>query len=326
MTCNAGSTHKSIFVGLMGDVMLGRTLNEVIDHKGFDYPWGNMLKLLHQHDVNIINLETTLTRCREKAPKVFNFRADPEKVQSLQHAHIHIANLANNHILDFTEKGLLETIQVLAKANIKSVGAGKDNIEARAPLIYSVNGITLGVLGFTDNEPSWNATAQKPGTYYSKINLSSTIFADIQALRSQVDKIIVSVHWGPNNREVPSHEFVQVAHRMIESGADIIHGHSAHVVQGVEIYQGKIIFYDCGDFVDDYQVGPHRNDHGFLCQVTLTKDKIQRVRLIPTLISHYQVNLAEGEDREENLMRMKRLSKDFGTEFLERGQCLEIVF
>ena len=98
---------EPLIIGLTGDVMLGRTLNSVLSEKGYDYPWGKVLSLMKNTVLNIINLETSLTNSERKLNKPFNFKASPDKVQSLINANVTLANLANNHIMDVETEGLL---------------------------------------------------------------------------------------------------------------------------------------------------------------------------------------------------------------------------
>jgi poly-gamma-glutamate synthesis protein (capsule biosynthesis protein) len=110
---------------------------------------------------------------------------------------------------------------------------------------------------------------------------------------------------------------------MIEKGADIIHGHSAHNFQGIEVYQHKLILYDTGDFLDDYAVDPFlRNDHSFLFKVEVSQKRIEKLVLVPVLISHCQVNLATNEDYKWSIERMQKLSANFGTEVSDEGEVL----
>lgn len=314
-------------LGFTGDVMLGRLANEVIHHHGFLYPFGDFLPILKSHDFNLINLETTLTTSHKKVPKVFNFKANPDKVRCLQEANISVVNLANNHILDYSEEGMLETLETLRNAKIPYIGVGQNIEEASQALIYPTEKLTLGLIGCTDNESDWLATNTRPGTHYIEIgNDQSTnrLFESIQKTRPIVDLLIVSLHWGPNNRETPLHAHQALAHAMIEQGVDIVHGHSAHVTQGVELYQNKLILYDTGDFVDDYMVGPYlRNDYTFLFQVEVNllekgQATIASLTLIPGLISNCQVNLAPASEYRKILSRMELLSQAFGTRFEER--------
>src|SRR6188472_1537982 len=116
--------NYSITLGLAGDVMIGRNVNIAITNKGYSYPWGNILPLLKNTDFNLINLEAALTNSTAKVYKTFNFKASPDKIKTLTEADINLVNIANNHILDFSGEGLIETIHTLRKAGIKYIGAG----------------------------------------------------------------------------------------------------------------------------------------------------------------------------------------------------------
>lgn len=311
-----GGASESITIGFTGDVMLGRLVNEAITKHGYAYPFGDLIDELENNHLNIINLETTLTKSSNKIPKVFNFKADPDNVESLKKGSVHVANLANNHILDFSVEGMNETIATLDKAHIKHVGAGANSSEAKKPVILDIKGTRIGIIGYTDNEPTWKATENSPGTNYIRVGDIHQVIEDIRSLRDTVDLLILTIHWGPNMREVPSLQFQTFARDVIDAGVDILHGHSAHVVQGVEIYKNKLILYDTGDFVDDYMVGPDlRNDHTFLFRVVVRKDEIVAVSLLPALIKDMQVNSAPESERNAMFKRLQKLSKPFGTTF-----------
>jgi poly-gamma-glutamate synthesis protein (capsule biosynthesis protein) len=304
--------------------MLGRLVNEKIAQTSYTYPWGNVLPLLKKNDLNIINLETTLTTSTDKVPKVFNFKSDPNNIQTLVDGNISAVCIANNHIGDFGNQGLLETISTLDHAGIKHVGAGKNLDEARGPVILEKNGIKIGIIGFTDNEPYWQATENKPGTFYIKIGnpkALGTLTEIIQNLKKQVDIVVVSTHWGPNKRVRPTQAFIDFAHALIDAGVDIFHGHSAHIFQGIEIYKNKLIMYDTGDFIDDYAIYPHlRNDQSFLFLVTVDKSGIKQIQLIPMLISNMQVNQATSQDFVQTVERIQHLSQEFGTQIIEQDE------
>jgi len=121
-------------------------------------------------------------------------------------------------------------------------------------------------------------------------------------------------------REHPSNAFQEFAHQMIDAGVDIIHGHSAHVVQGIEIYNGKVIMYDTGDFVDDYKVDSIlRNDRSFLFNVTVDGARVIEIKLVPVLIKNMQVNVATGINKEAMLARMQKLCGEFSTQMSDDG-------
>jgi poly-gamma-glutamate capsule biosynthesis protein CapA/YwtB (metallophosphatase superfamily) len=320
------SQPRPITIGLAGDVMIGRLVNENMKEVPSNYIWGNILPLLHSTDFNLINLEAALTTNDEVVPKVFNFKSDPKNVQALLDGRIDMVNLANNHVLDYAVKGLLETLDTLDNASMPHVGAGKTWEEAVRPAIVERKGIKIGVLGATDNEAGWKARADKPGTFYIKIGDIQPLEEPIKKLRSQVDLLIVTLHWGPNMVERPPTEFREFAHKLLDRGADLIHGHSAHIYQGVEIYKGnKVIFYDTGDFVDDYAIDPIlRNDLSFFFTVDATGKGIESIRLIPVRIHNFQVNRVEKEKAAPILKRMQQLSKEFGTTLQIEEGCLTL--
>lgn len=316
--------QNRINIGMAGDVMIGRGVDTAISRHGYAYAWGDLLPLIKSMDATIINLETTLTNGNRKVEKTFNFKASPDKIHTLTEAGITAVNLANNHILDYSEEGLSDTIRELQKAGIKYTGAGMNMEEACKPAILVCQNIRIGLLGFTDNEPGWQAGKTKCGVNYIDIRYShdrERALEAIRELKEETDFVIISLHWGPNMNERPNRQFIEFAHLMISRGADIIHGHSAHIFQGIEVYRNKLILYDTGDFVDDYVVDPFlKNDHSFFFIIELVKNRIYRLRLVPVLISHYQVNQAVKKESEWSLQRMQQLSSEFGTTITETGE------
>ena len=301
-------------IGFTGDVMIGRLVNETINKTSISYPWGNILPLLKENDLNIINLETTLTKSKLAVPKVFNFKSDPEHIETLVQGHIDVVTLANNHALDFSDEGLFETIKMLDNKNIKYVGAGVNENEARKLIIIKKKNIRIGIIGYTDNEPDWKAGKEKPGINFIRVGDIERVKQDITRVRDKVDMLVVTLHWGPNMRQKPTQKFIDFAHSLVDNGVDIVHGHSAHIFQGIEVYKNKIIMYDTGDFVDDYMVTPGlRNDTSFLFRIYTTKERLEKIELIPVLISNMQVNIAPPNLALQILEKMKRLSAEFNT-------------
>jgi poly-gamma-glutamate synthesis protein (capsule biosynthesis protein) len=318
--------NSTLTISFLGDTMLGRLVNEHIHQTSYEYPWGNVLEDLNAKDLVIANLETTLTNASEPVPKVFNFKANPDIVETLKRGNINVVNLANNHSLDFGIEGPRETIITLDKAHIQHVGAGMNRHEAQKPVILEKNGIRIGIIGLTDNEPDWLAQDNKPGTNYIDISNSNIpLFESISQLKKEVDIVIVTIHWGPNMREYPSASFIEFAHKLIDAGVDIFHGHSAHVIQGIEIYKNKIIMYDTGDFVDDYAVDPVlRNDLSFLFSVEIENRQVKQLILTPTKIAHMQVNHAVDEDAQAAIELIKKRSEPFGTVFNRINNALVV--
>ncbi len=304
----------TLIIGFAGDVMIGRGVSAFLNQAEPLAIWGDVVDELRKTDLNIVNLEAALTDSEKIVPKVFNFKAEPSKVAVLKEGDIDIVNLANNHVLDYGEEGLLETLHTLDEAKIAHVGAGKDLVEARRPVIVERKGLRIAVLGYSDNEPSWQAKKDRPGIAFIRVGELDAVLEDIAPLKAKVDLLIVSLHWGPNMRERPSSAFVNFAHQLIDAGVDIIHGHSAHIFQGVEEYRGGLILYDTGDFVDDYYVDPIlRNDCSFLFRVEVSKKGYESLQLIPTRITEYRVNKAKAKEADRILQRMRLLSAEFST-------------
>jgi poly-gamma-glutamate capsule biosynthesis protein CapA/YwtB (metallophosphatase superfamily) len=315
--------YSEVTIGFIGDVMLGRMVGEMlVAKKDFAYPWGNLLPILTHTDFNIANLETTFSKDGVKAAKAFNFQSDPSNVEALVQANIRVVNLANNHILDYGIKGLKETIRTLNAVNIKHTGAGLTLNQAQYPAYITKKDINFAILGFTDNEPSWAARENKAGVNYITTQETSiaTIRPLIQMVKKNADIVIVSLHGGPNWDERPSRKFQKFAHKLLDAGVDIIHGHSPHIFQGVEIYKNKLIMYSTGDFIDDYATDEiMRNDQSFFFLVTVDKKGLKELRLIPVTNKNMQVNKAPLGDRLAILQRMQRLSSDLNTKIPING-------
>ncbi len=322
-----------ISVALTGDVMLGRGVNLALREMTPEEPWGDVLPLLHAADLRIVNLECAITargRPWSRTPKVFHFRADPAAVAVLEAARIDACSLANNHSLDFEEEGLLDTIAHLDAAGIAHAGAGRDLAEARRPALLDTRGTRVALIAATDNEPGWAAGADRPGTNYLPVSLDPDVLRAVEemvgaARAAGADVVVFSNHWGPNMVERPSARFRRFARAVIDRGVDIYHGHSAHLFQGVEIYRGRPILYDTGDFLDDYAVDPVlRNDWSFLFLVSLEAGRLVGLELVPVALEFAQVRLAVGAEREAILERMERLSAEMGTAFARRDGRLSL--
>ncbi|MGA9665054.1 MAG: CapA family protein [Gallionella sp.] len=321
-------------LALMGDVMLGRLVNERLKHMQPEEVWGDVLPHLAQADLRIINLECALTLHQKpwmRTEKMFHFRADPEAVRVLQVARIDACALANNHILDYEEQGLRDTLSVLNKAGILHAGAGADAAEAAVPAILDVRGAwpcRVALLSYTDNELDFAADARHSGTNYLEVSLDEANIArianDIAKARTLGANLVVfSNHWGANFVERPSPEFRSFARHVIELGADIYHGHSAHICQGIEIYRGKPILYDTGNFIDDYAVHPLlRNDRSCLFKLMFEQGKLFRIELLPVSLSVAHVALAHGKEFDAICAQMTQLCAEFGTKLMRRNDRL----
>jgi poly-gamma-glutamate synthesis protein (capsule biosynthesis protein) len=166
--------------------------------------------------------------------------------------------------------------------------------------MLEARGVKVAVVAFADHPREYGATESKPGTNIIGIGAKGGDFSRVveslrEARAAGADLVVFSIHWGPNMRTAPTPQFVEFAHAVMDAGADVFHGHSAHVFQGIEVYRGKPILFDTGDLVDDYAVHRElRNDQQLLF--------LQR-----------RVDRARGEDFEQIQRRLQRLSAAMGT-------------
>jgi poly-gamma-glutamate synthesis protein (capsule biosynthesis protein) len=305
-----------------GDVMLGRQVNESLDPGNPARPWGDVLPLMKAGDLTFVNLECALTERAERwtdgSYKPFYFRADPGAVATLVAAGVDCVSVANNHIADYGLGGLRDTLAVLDRAGIANAGAGLDRWSAREPAQLAVDDFRVRVVAFADYPAEWNAGPTSPGMNYTPVSLAPEEFSEVThqlaLARERADLVVFSIHWGPNMRAWPTPEFRAFAHAVIDAGADVFWGHSAHVPQGVEFHRGRPILYDTGDLLDDYAVDPHlRNDLSALFFVHVRPPVVEDVEIVPVQITDLQVNLAQGHGRNWFLERFTARCAEFDT-------------
>ena len=324
----------SLRIGLTGDVMLGRIVDERQQRRPVTAVWGNLLAHLQGLDGLFVNLECCLSTRGEpwqRTYRPFHFRADPDwAIPALQRAGVDCCALANNHVLDYETVALRDTLDHLDDAGIARAGAGRTREEAFEPALVSVENLDVGVVSLTDNTPEFAATDTSPGTAHVTIDVDdestrSTVRETLDRARERdPDLLIASLHWGPNMVEEPPAPFRAFGRWLIDEGVDLIHGHSAHVFQGIEVYDGAPILYDAGDFVDDYAVDDRRrNDRSFLFEVGVTPDgDLLELLLLPTEIDDCAVHAADSSAAEWSRERMRDLSAPFGTSFDRDGNRL----
>jgi poly-gamma-glutamate synthesis protein (capsule biosynthesis protein) len=301
--------------------MLGRLVDEVLRHRPILSAWGDTLPLFAAADVRICNLECSLTMERDPASlpfKEFRFRSDPFNVAALRLAGIDAVSIANNHVADFGDAGLMDTVMTLDRADIAHSGAGASLELASAAAMVRSRAGSVAVLACTDNEPGWEAGHDRPGVRYLPIDprdrRAVALIDDVRRLRSHVDVVVVSLHWGPNWDGSPPPEHISFARTIIDAGADIVFGHSPHIVRGIEVYRRRVIIYSAGDFVDDYAVDPvEHNDWSCLFTVDINERGLRRMLLHPVRIEDFAAHRAYGQLAATIAARIARRCRDLGT-------------
>lgn len=290
---------------LGGDTMLGRKVNEAIAIRGTSYPFESLVERTRAADLFFVNLECAITPhdTRYAGPeKAFYFRADPHAIEVLQHVGADLVSLANNHALDAGDQGLADTLDALDEAGIAHAGAGSTLAAASRPAIVEHGDVRIGVLAYCDHQADFAAGPDAPGIRYVDVDAPETgemLAEEVAALRPDVDCLVVALHWQPNWAPYIEPAYRTLAGRLVAAGADVVWGHSPHHFQGVEWIGDSVVLYSTGDLVDDYAVDPtYRNDRQLLFEVTLTAERVERVRAFPLVLDVARTMPAGAEARE----------------------------
>nr|WP_206043469.1 CapA family protein [Haloarcula rubripromontorii] len=328
-------TDASLRIGFVGDVMLGRS----VDERWRDAPdgptavWGSMVDQLQSLDGLVANLECCLSDRGEPRPgRRFHFRASPDwAVPALERADVSCAGLANNHLLDFGPAALADTPATLADAGIASTGAGETRSAAFEPAVVEIGGLSVAVVAVTDQSPSYAADGDNPGTAYTPLDPTHPLTrrrvggALAGAREADPDLLVVTAHWGPNWVTEPAETQQAFARWLIDNGADVVHGHSAHVMQGIEVYRGRPIMYDTGNFVDDYAVKDgYRNDRSFLFELHIEAGRLAALELTPVENAYTRVRHADEAVAEWLRETVRERSRPFGTGIERAGRGLRV--
>ncbi len=298
----------------------------------FTWPWGDALPALEEAapDARVVNLETSITRCDEfTAGKAVHYRMNPGNLPCLAAARPDVCVLANNHVLDFGRRGLTETLDVLSSAGLKAAGAGRDANEARRPAVVTIDG-DRRVLVFSFGMPSsgiprtWAATGDRAGIDVVP-ELSDAradeVAARVRQVRRPGDLVVASVHWGSNWGYEVGDDQIRFAHRLVDGGVDVVHGHSSHHPRPVEVYRDRLVLYGCGDFINDYEgisgYEMYRDDLRLAYFVSLDPDTgtLVALRMAPMQARQMRLRYASPEGSAWLQEVLERISCGFGARF-----------
>lgn len=280
-----------------------------------NYVWGHALQELNRFkpEVRLINLETSVTCHSEPWPeKGIHYRMHPNNVGFLSEAGINACALANNHLLDWRRPGLAETLKALDGQGIAHAGAGLNESSAKEPVALKVGEkkrLLIWSIGFANSgiPEEWAAREGRSGVWWAKdpcVDSAEAVAERIKDEKLPGDLAVVSVHWGTNwGYEIPSgHQ--AFARRLIDAGANVIHGHSSHHPRGMELYRGCPILYGCGDFINDYEgIRGHESFHPeltlmYFCRFGLKTGDLERFWMTPLRIERFSLQKAERNEAE----------------------------
>lgn len=303
---------KTFRLVAVGDLMLGRTQGEIMLSTGdLLYPFANVKSIFDAADFVTGNFESALGDIGEPAYKRYPLRSPPEAAQSLALAGVDLVSLANNHAQDFGPESLLQGIELLQEAGVATVGGGANDTAAHAPHIVDINGLKVAFLGYVHvpveglthfDTQSWTATADAPGLAWAD---PERIRADIDAIRPEVDLVVVHLHSGYEYIEEPSEPQVAAARAAVDAGADLVIGHHAHILQGIHNYRDGVIAYGLGNFVFNIDGPPETA----ILNVWLDQNGVRQLELIPAMVQQYgQPRLADFSEAGPILSRVYYLS------------------
>ncbi|MCD8180070.1 MAG: CapA family protein [Firmicutes bacterium] len=266
----------------------------------YTYFFQNVAGIFAEDDLTIVNFEGTLSNQGTREDKEFAFRGKPEYVQILTSSSVEAANLANNHSSDYGDVSLTDTMKYLNEAGIS-------NFSGTNTAIQEINGISVGLVGINAlNETEAEKLEKAIGT--------------VKSLGAQL--VIVSMHWGEEKATEPNAEQIELAHKAVDLGANLVIGTHPHVLQGFEKYNGSYIAYSLGNFCFGGNNNPADKDTAIYRQVFTFVDGVlqddDNMEIIPATISghddynDYQPAVAEGDRKIQIQNKLLEYSAPFG--------------
>jgi poly-gamma-glutamate synthesis protein (capsule biosynthesis protein) len=299
-----------VTVTVVGDIMLGRRVGDLMAAQDdFAAPLRPMAERLSDADVTIGNLENTLSRDGSPTQGGDSFAADPAVEEGLRLAGFDVLSLANNHVGDWGERALVQTVERVQAMNIETIGAGANLDQAREPVIVEHDGVRLGIIAFDSIGESPAAGADRPGT--NRLNMPprtgpldseqlERLTGDVRALSEQSDVVLVLPHWGTQYTYRPEDSQHAVAEALADAGADLVIGGHPHWVQGWEMMSDTLIIHSLGNFVFDMDFSREVQE-GVFVEVVMWGDDVLAAEPVPYVIDDYTPSPAD-DDRAQQIL------------------------
>lgn len=310
----------------VGDVMVSGSMAPWVRDSGACYPFSNTMSLIQQDDIAVCNLEAPYGTRGKPFNKKFTFLVPPKQVEGLRDAGFDVVAMANNHMMDYGPEPLGVTLKLLDSMGIAHSGAGLNLRDARKPAIVERNGIKTAFLSYSRVHPTqfW-ATAKKAGTAPAYEN---QIKEDIRKARESADIVVVSFHWGAELMDTTKLYQRTLAHFCIDIGADLVLGHHPHILQGLELYKGKLIAYSLGNFA--FGSRSRKCTESVILKVKMDADRLKQIQLIPLCVDNNKVFFRPtpitGPEGMAVLENLARLSNDLGFVFAPTDSTVVVEF
>ena len=317
-----GDLNGGLLLAVVGDMEISREAPESAFTK--------VLPALREADVRFGGLEASMSETGEAASGKIVMRHSPGMIQGYLAGGFDVLAFASNHCMDYGIEPFVETMELLEKHGVAFSGSGRNIEEARTPAIVERGGARIGFLSYVLNLPlGWGAHPNKPGVapirqdplfgppYVNEEDLEAMV-SDIEKTRPSVDVLLTSFHWGSSQSRTLTLSQRAVAHAAVDAGSDIVIGHHPHILQGIEVYEGKPIFYALGNFVLDHDhpmFMPSVRESIFV-RCFIEERKIVRVSINPVLIEEDGSPriLTDGEPQYGGILNtVQKLSEKLGT-------------
>ena len=303
-----------------GDVIIARREHDYVARHGMDWPFRSVTKYLKDADACLVNLETCIALGGKPAWKGERnpcyFRARPEMLNILIKAGIDIVTCANNHAGDYGIESVLETIYWTKKAGLVSTGVGENPKQALRPRLVMIGNTRVAICGMDTTMPSYCVSEGRPGTNHVPEGDLEIFEARINWLskwaKRRCDILILTIHWGRNWDRITSNIHRKMARMAIDAGVDLIIGHSAHRLQGVEIIKNRMVVYDMGNLMIDGIYRP-QGQLGGIFKFFISKKGVHRLEMIPVWLPAARTVIPTREQRKQILSEMKDLCNNLGT-------------
>lgn len=313
--------QEDITLAFAGDILLDGFVGSQIAKYGVNFPFAKVAPALKKADLAFANLETPVSVRGKPAEKTFAFRSRPETLRGLSYAGIDGVTVANNHILDYGQNAMLDTLVHLDRNQIGHTGAGRNIEEAFKPYVKTIKGKRVAVLGASRvlSGPAWYAGKSSPGA--ASAYTAEPLLSAVKKSAKDNDYTIVYLHWNEEFKDYPEEYARKLAKQIIDSGADIILGAHSHCLMGIEYYKHKPIYYSLGNFVFNRSTrGGEKTLHSMLLNMVISETGISG-KITPVKIIGGQPNFMGAAYNEKMIKRMNELS--FNAEIAPDGSVFE---
>lgn len=274
---------KEVSLIAVGDISYSRGVERMTKRNSdIYYPFLKIRDYLSNSDILFANLETTITEGREIKDNEMVFRSNPGTENVLKDVGFSIVSLANNHTSDFGQKGILDTMNYLDNVDIKYIGAGKNIETANSPVYIEVNNNIFSFLAYNNHDvvpDFYEASETRAGTVFMRIEKMQEA---VKEAKNKSDFVIVSMHSGIEYVYEPNKVQIDFARAAIDSGADLVLGHHPHVVQSIERYKDKFIFYSLGNFIFD-QSWSQATKEGIVVKFYFNNNNVEKIEVLPVV-------------------------------------------